>query len=295
MALINCPKCGKQISDRAAKCPYCGFVPSPPKNEQLASSSGQMQQEAAPKKTHKKWWIVIVVAALLVMIIALWLFVFRTQPNTSTSVLQTNTNTEQQTAVTNQQNESRLFAESESDNASNSVFDYLMKKDASSYSFTKSDLASLSPTELSYLRNHIYAVHGYVFKSQELNDYFSQFSWYHPNPSVTSSVLNSTEKANAEFIRKYQEEYGKTYQLDSGFSERRSNYSSIHYVVIDGSELRLRLGPSTSADTFKWGDGTNRHPKVGEKFKYLGESGDFYQIDFHGHRLWVSKLYTHVE
>ena len=67
------------------------------------------------------------------------------------------------------------------------------------------------------------------------------------------------------------------------------------YVVIDGSELRLRLEPSTSAETFKWPDGTNRHPKVGERFLYFGEEGDFYQIDFHGHFVWVSKKYTHLE
>ena len=76
-------------------------------------------------------------------------------------------------------------------------------------------------------------------------------------------------------------------------------YSNAHegyqVVVIDGSELRLRLGPSTSSDTFKWPDGTNRHPNVGEKFKYLGESGDFYKIDFNGKELWVSKQFTHVE
>lgn len=67
------------------------------------------------------------------------------------------------------------------------------------------------------------------------------------------------------------------------------------FVVIDGSELRLRLGPSTSADTFKWPDGTNRHPKVGERFMYMGEDGDFYLIDFYGNALWVSKKYTHLE
>ena len=70
---------------------------------------------------------------------------------------------------------------------------------------------------------------------------------------------------------------------------------SDNYVVIDGTDLRLRLGPSTSADTFKWGDGSNRHPNVGEKFKYLGESGDFYKIDYKGHELWVSKQYAHLE
>lgn len=67
------------------------------------------------------------------------------------------------------------------------------------------------------------------------------------------------------------------------------------YVVIDGSELRLRLEPSTSADTFKWPDGTNRHPKVGERFLYMGEKDDFYQIYFHGNYVWVSKKYSHLE
>lgn len=67
------------------------------------------------------------------------------------------------------------------------------------------------------------------------------------------------------------------------------------YVVIDGSELRLRLEPSTSADTFKWPDGTNRHPKVGERFLYIGETEDFFEINFHGNFVWVSKKYTHLE
>ena len=75
-------------------------------------------------------------------------------------------------------------------------------------------------------------------------------------------------------------------QVNSGVSR---------FVVIDGSQLRLRLGPSTSSDTFKWPDGTNRHPNVGDKFRYLGESGDFYKIDFNGNELWVSKQYTHLE
>ena len=77
--------------------------------------------------------------------------------------------------------------------------------------------------------------------------------------------------------------------------QNSQNGNTNSYVVIDGTDLRLRLGPSTSADTFKWADGSNRHPVKGEKFKYLGESGEFYKIDFKGHELWVSKLYTHLE
>jgi len=80
---------------------------------------------------------------------------------------------------------------------------------------------------------------------------------------------------------------------DEWFEE--GGYEEDIYVVIDGSELRLRLEPSTSADTFKWGDGSNRHPKVGERFLYIGETEDFYEINFHGNFVWVSKKFTHLE
>ena len=91
-------------------------------------------------------------------------------------------------------------------------------------------------------------------------------------------------------------EYSKeTYWIPDEEWFEEDDYYEEEYVVIDGSELRLRLEPSTSADTFKWPDGTNRHPKVGERFLYLSEEGDFYQIDFHGYALWVSKKFTHLE
>lgn len=83
------------------------------------------------------------------------------------------------------------------------------------------------------------------------------------------------------------------YYEEEGLQQSNSGVS--RFVVIDGSQLRLRLSPSTSSDTFKWPDGTNRHPNVGDKFRYLGESGDFYKIDFNGNELWVSKQHSHIE
>ena len=67
------------------------------------------------------------------------------------------------------------------------------------------------------------------------------------------------------------------------------------YVVINATELRLRFGPSLDDETYKWKDGTNQHPDKGERFPYLGESGDFYKIDYKGQSLWVSKQYTYLE
>lgn len=94
------------------------------------------------------------------------------------------------------------------------VFEYwgALRKDASSYRFTENDLSPLTAKELTYLRNSVYAKHGYVFNSQELNNYFKQISWYHPDANVTDAVLNSIEKANVEFILNYQKQNGKTYK-----------------------------------------------------------------------------------
>lgn len=93
------------------------------------------------------------------------------------------------------------------------VFEYwgLLRKDASNYRFTENDLSPLTAKELTYLRNSVYAKHGYVFNSQELNNYFKRISWYHPNINVTDAVLNSVERTNVEFIKNYQERNGKTY------------------------------------------------------------------------------------
>ena len=128
--------------------------------------------------------------------------------------------------------------------------------------------------------------------AQGCRDYLNGF----PNGEYAKKVIEKLQyfiKDSIEMAERNQQSYYDDYSRQ----EQQYDYynSSSRYVVIDGSELRLRLDPSTSADTYKWKDGTNRHPKVGEAFRYLGESGDFYKIDFKGTQLWVSKLYTHIE
>lgn len=71
--------------------------------------------------------------------------------------------------------------------------------------------------------------------------------------------------------------------------------NSQRQVVIDGVNLRLRYSPSSDAKTFKWADGTNRHPEKGERYPCLGEEGDFYKINYKGHILYVSKQHTRIE
>ncbi len=77
---------------------------------------------------------------------------------------------------------------------------------------TESDICRLTPIELTYARNEIYARHGRRFNSTELQDYFDSKWWYTIDDDFEDSDLSALEKANAELIRNYQERTGKTYR-----------------------------------------------------------------------------------
>lgn len=67
-----------------------------------------------------------------------------------------------------------------------------------------SDIADLPSDELRLLRNAIYAAHNRKFQSEELQDYFSMFSWYSPMYDDYEISLNPTEMANVDFISSYE-------------------------------------------------------------------------------------------
>ena len=52
----------------------------------------------------------------------------------------------------------------------------------------------LPKEQLRYLRNLIYARHGYIFKNNELKTYFKNFSWYKPNPNFSDDDFSNQEK-----------------------------------------------------------------------------------------------------
>lgn len=62
------------------------------------------------------------------------------------------------------------------------------------------DISDMSRKELRLLRNMIYAAHDRKFKSEDLQDYFAQFSWYTPLYDDDEISLNKIESANVKFI-----------------------------------------------------------------------------------------------
>ncbi|MBQ6613148.1 MAG: YARHG domain-containing protein [Alistipes sp.] len=67
---------------------------------------------------------------------------------------------------------------------------------------TYSDIAHLSAYELRIMRNEIYARHGYIFKTQDMREYFSAQSWY--RPTTHNVTLSSIEQYNVSFIKQYE-------------------------------------------------------------------------------------------
>lgn len=74
----------------------------------------------------------------------------------------------------------------------------------------ESELYNYSAGQLRLIRNEIFALHGRIFKSQDLMDYFSQKSWYVPTYDPDDfdahmfEYLNDYEAANLKVILNYE-------------------------------------------------------------------------------------------
>lgn len=82
------------------------------------------------------------------------------------------------------------------------IHDYLFH-DSHMRRLTSSELVGLSDWELRIARNEIFARHGYVFESGDLNRYFHSKAWYYPNYSYDGTI-NAIEEYNVELIRSFE-------------------------------------------------------------------------------------------
>jgi hypothetical protein len=65
----------------------------------------------------------------------------------------------------------------------------------------------LNRTELRIFRNMIYAKHGYIFNSIDLQQYFSQFSWYSGTKTNVDNELTTNERSVIDFIRQIESNF----------------------------------------------------------------------------------------
>ena len=68
MALINCPECGKQVSDAAAACPGCAYPLSQATQQQPKPKQAPKETVVTTQRTSKKWKLMQLIGALLLII-----------------------------------------------------------------------------------------------------------------------------------------------------------------------------------------------------------------------------------
>lgn len=68
-----------------------------------------------------------------------------------------------------------------------------------------------------------------------------------------------------------------------------------NYVTVTGTNVRLRMKPSTQSETLTNAKGENIHPKKGQKLERLAEAGDFYKVKFNGKVVYISKQFARAD
>ncbi len=90
-----------------------------------------------------------------------------------------------------------------SDSGSGNDNDYILPESDSRY-YSDTELSNMSKDDLRKARNEIYARHGRIFDSADLDEYFRSKSWYEPTIAAaqfSDNLLNDFEKANARTIQ----------------------------------------------------------------------------------------------
>lgn len=87
--------------------------------------------------------------------------------------------------------------------------DFILPHAAVRY-YSEKELGALDAHGLYLARNELYACHGFIFRSPELKEYFTDKSWYVPEVTkVPVSEFNPYETSNLELIRRLEAGYGK--------------------------------------------------------------------------------------
>ncbi len=69
-------------------------------------------------------------------------------------------------------------------------------------------IEAMSRRDLRLLRNTIYALHGYVFRSELLLSYFSTTDWYKERPDFHAKQLTAVDQRNLKLIRSLEDVHG---------------------------------------------------------------------------------------
>ncbi|MEH7082900.1 YARHG domain-containing protein [Neobacillus drentensis] len=194
-----CTNCGEKLNESSKFCPNCGSrVAIDHKN-----MPSVLETRIEIKKNRSKTRLVVGVGTIigLLLVISVTLLVkdfYKPEPKLNVAATKKIDQSKDKDVENNDQDShDQPSTEQESSNPSST--EYILPTSDKGV-MSEEDVANLTKDQLRLARNEIYARHGYVFKSQDLQTYFSGKSWYQPDPSFDGS-LNEIEKENVNFIK----------------------------------------------------------------------------------------------
>lgn len=144
---------------------------------------------------------VAITSTILILAVLLWYFLSRDDVDKYSQVV---AQSETEVVAENEETTESIadydeFQPDDEMTGADALYDFVCERE-----LTPTDVAGLSKEDLRIMRNWIFARHGYIFKSNDLKEYFSQFNWYEPKYSNVSSMLSKVEKKNVAFIQRYE-------------------------------------------------------------------------------------------
>ena len=208
-----CADCGAEMSNDADFCPNCGAAVG----ESNASPQDVYYNQPPEKKSNIVVPVIIFGIVFIVFLtVAVLAYVYLNKEhdaddstgkkNKAPAVYSSENNSDEVDFPIQVENE---IEEDEEDDATEEVSesdDYLFPSDTQY--ITEAYLDTLSKDDVAFIRNEIYARHGYMFKTEPYKTYFSNKYWYVPNPDFNEKMFNSIEKANKDLIVAYEEKMG---------------------------------------------------------------------------------------
>lgn len=205
----HCTVCGTANREEYDFCLSCGAV--------RPKSAGKAAEKKNAKKPDKLVFVLIAAALILLMLLAAMFILLkdrdsgkRGSADVQFQLSAVADDTAQKPAPTQQPAPPPTQAPSPAPTpvpTSTAAPVYYILPYSDSYYYTEADLQGLSWKECTLARNEIYARHGRLFKTEEINDYFNAQSWYHGYISpdaFDASVLNEYELANVKLIADYE-------------------------------------------------------------------------------------------
>lgn len=144
---------------------------------------------------------------------------------------------------------------------------------------TDKDVKDWDVNTLKFARFEIFARHGYVFNDKDLDGFFKETTWYHPQPEYKGRGMNDIELYNIDFLYKTEQETikekfktnvlsseGGANQANHGLAVERDGW--IYYMNLAEGNSLYRMTADGYSDKEKINDLHSQYIEVDDQWIY---------------------------